>query len=205
MNDVFHDESISFAFGFKISCGAKSTTRRVTSGPESLPQFLFVFLKAPSPWFSGITPAHCRPTESQGYVLMLTTALVVRISNMQRGLKNLQASPYSNILPPAGLLFPVYYGKLGRTEHLSLTFSWFVFNKHSLFSSLYEQVTTTTLPITHQNKSHWFKGSLELTWPDTGLAQPSTACYWHCWSTVGHLQLHLPQILNPENSVHIEC
>lgn len=134
MNDVFHDESISFAFGFKISCGAKSTTRRVTSGPESLPQFLSVFLKAPSPWFSGITPAHCRPTESQGYVLMLTTVLVVRISNMQRGLKNLQASPYSNILPPAGLLFPVYNGKLGRTEHLSLTFSWFVFNKHSLFS-----------------------------------------------------------------------
>lgn len=87
MNDVFHDESISFAFGFKISCGAKSTTRRVTSGPESLPQFLSVFLKAPSPWFSGITPAHCRPTESQGYVLMLTTVLVVRISNMQRDLR----------------------------------------------------------------------------------------------------------------------
>lgn len=83
VNDVFHDERLSCAFSFKISYGVKSTTRRVTSGLESLPQFLSVFLRTPSPWFSGITPAHCRPTESLGYVLKLTTVLVV-IPNVQR-------------------------------------------------------------------------------------------------------------------------
>lgn len=67
MNDVFHDESISFAFGFKISCGAKSTTRRVTSGPESLPQFLSVFLKAPS---LGFQVSHLHTADPQSLRVM---------------------------------------------------------------------------------------------------------------------------------------
>lgn len=130
-----------------------------------------------------VSHLHTADPQSQDYVLMLTTVLVV-ITNVQRRLKNLKASSYSNILAWHGSFsfFLIFYGKLERTEHLSLTFSWSV----CLF--------LTSIPYFHLYMNRWLQPpfqsliktnhkALNSHDPDTGLAQPSIACYWHCWST----------------------
>lgn len=100
----------------------------------------------------------------------------------------MKANSYCNILPWHGSfsLFLTLYGKQGRTEHLSLPFSWFVCVFKSipyfhLYTNRWLQPYFQSLIKINHNDS---KEALKSHDPDTELAQPSTACYWHCWSAV---------------------
>jgi len=67
-NDVLHDERPCFAFSFiAVLWRTERTTRRISSGLESLPHFSPGFLEALSPWLSVTAPWSCSSQRGSGW------------------------------------------------------------------------------------------------------------------------------------------
>lgn len=160
-----------------VQHGTESTTRRISSG---LPHFFPGFLGSTSSLFSGITPANCC-FQSLRVTYWCPKYLRIRC---QRGLQILQASSQSKNLPlpvvrEPELLSLILFVKLQSSQQLSVSHRKTALQlpltvnssgKHSLFSSLYEQETTTTLSLIKTSPMD-SKEALNSYDPDTGLAQ----------------------------------